>query len=69
MLFRYSLSLVAALSQAFALPEGEHETIHETGSCPPFKGTFTIKQYQLYPENADYDFKTCLLYIGFVLLT
>ncbi|KAH7120966.1 hypothetical protein B0J11DRAFT_53254 [Dendryphion nanum] len=32
--------------------------------CPPFKGNFTIKQYQLYPENADFDFNSCKLYVG-----
>ncbi|KAF2259854.1 hypothetical protein CC78DRAFT_555844 [Lojkania enalia] len=32
--------------------------------CAPFQGNFTIKQYQLYPENADFDFNTCKLYIG-----
>lgn len=63
------MSLLAALSQAVELPDGDHETIRGTGSCPPFKGTFTIKQYQLYPENADFDFQSCLLYIGFVLPT
>ncbi|KAJ4360183.1 uncharacterized protein N0V89_000743 [Didymosphaeria variabile] len=31
---------------------------------PPFQGDFTINQYQLYPENADFDFKTGKLYIG-----
>ncbi|KAL1598625.1 hypothetical protein SLS60_007765 [Paraconiothyrium brasiliense] len=31
---------------------------------PPFQGDFTISQYQLYPENADFDFKTGKLYIG-----
>lgn len=32
--------------------------------CPPFQGTFVIDQYKLYPENADWDLKSCLLYIG-----
>ncbi|KAF1980207.1 hypothetical protein BU23DRAFT_562605 [Bimuria novae-zelandiae CBS 107.79] len=31
---------------------------------PLFKGDFTIDQYQLYPENADYDFNSGKLYIG-----
>jgi hypothetical protein len=34
-------------------------------SCPPFtKGTFSVNQLQLYPENADWDTKTCLVYFG-----
>ncbi|KAH6662572.1 hypothetical protein B0J14DRAFT_444838, partial [Halenospora varia] len=32
--------------------------------CPPFGGNFTIHQYQLYAENADFDFDRCLLYLG-----
>jgi hypothetical protein len=35
-------------------------------TCPPFSGTFVIDQYKLYPENADFDFRSCLLYIGYV---
>ncbi|KAE9381988.1 hypothetical protein N431DRAFT_393725 [Stipitochalara longipes BDJ] len=35
-------------------------------SCPPFNGSFVIDYYQLYPENADFDFDSCLLYIGIV---
>ncbi|KAF2281579.1 uncharacterized protein EI97DRAFT_473213 [Westerdykella ornata] len=34
--------------------------------CPPFSGNFTVNRYQLYPENADFDFNNCLLYIGVV---
>jgi len=58
MLFINSIGLIAAISQF--LPGGVHESNHGMGSCPPFKGTFTVKQYQLYPENADFDFKSCL---------
>ncbi|KAF2656890.1 hypothetical protein K491DRAFT_580917, partial [Lophiostoma macrostomum CBS 122681] len=32
--------------------------------CAPFSGDFTINAYQLYPENADFDFNSCKLYIG-----
>lgn len=33
--------------------------------CPPFrKGTFSINQFQLYPENADWDTKRCIVYYG-----
>ncbi len=34
-------------------------------TCKPFhRGSFNIKQYQLYPENADWDEKSCLVYFG-----
>ncbi|KAF2703365.1 hypothetical protein K504DRAFT_473936 [Pleomassaria siparia CBS 279.74] len=33
-------------------------------NCPPFNGNFTISAYQLYPENADFDFNKCILYTG-----
>ncbi|KAJ5010858.1 Core trichothecene cluster (CTC) protein 14 [Colletotrichum sp. SAR 10_99] len=34
-------------------------------ACPPFtKGSFTIQQYQLYPENADWDVNNCIVYFG-----
>ncbi|KAF2271478.1 uncharacterized protein EI97DRAFT_266798 [Westerdykella ornata] len=32
--------------------------------CGPFSGDYYVKQYQLYPENADFDFNSCKLYIG-----
>lgn len=33
--------------------------------CPPFKkGSFDINLFQLYPENADWDLKRCVLYFG-----
>ncbi|KAH6639897.1 hypothetical protein C7974DRAFT_422390 [Boeremia exigua] len=32
--------------------------------CPQFSGNFTISAYQLYPENADFDFNSCVLYTG-----
>ena len=67
MLFINSIGLIAAISQF--LPGGVHESNHGMGSCPPFKGTFTVKQYQLYPENADLTSNhVYLLYIGFVHL-
>jgi hypothetical protein len=34
------------------------------GGCPPLKDEFVIHQYQLYPENADFDYRSCLLYTG-----
>jgi len=33
--------------------------------CPPLhRGSFNIHQYQLYPENADWDEASCLVYFG-----
>jgi hypothetical protein len=54
--------------QAFAI--SHTSTDHKVGKnhCGPFGGNFTIDQYLLYPENADFDFNSCLLYIGLVVL-
>ncbi|KAF8853020.1 hypothetical protein BDZ45DRAFT_658506 [Acephala macrosclerotiorum] len=49
-------------SSTFSLSDRELPTFKS--KCPPFNGTFVIDQYKLYPENADFDFKKCLLYIG-----
>lgn len=44
-----------------ALPEFRRSA--PAGTCPQFtNGTFEIDAYQLYPENADFDTKRCLLY-------
>ncbi|KAG4433593.1 hypothetical protein IFR05_010920 [Cadophora sp. M221] len=32
--------------------------------CPPVSGDFLIKQYQLYPENAEYNPRTCELFMS-----
>ncbi len=33
--------------------------------CPPLhRGTFNLDQYQLYPENADWDEAACVVYFG-----
>lgn len=29
--------------------------------------TFVIDEFQLYPENAKFDFNRCLVYFGYVL--
>jgi len=42
---------------AAALPQ-------QTATCATKSGTFTVESYQLYPENADWDTKRCLLYFG-----
>jgi len=35
--------------------------------CAPLRrGNFNISRYQLYPENADWDDKACLVYFGYV---
>ncbi|RMZ79130.1 hypothetical protein DV738_g3494, partial [Chaetothyriales sp. CBS 135597] len=36
-----------------------------TSECPPLdRGSFTIDQYQLYPENADWNGAECVAYFG-----
>lgn len=48
--------------KAFSLRDKHH-------GCPPFNnGTFNIHQYQLYPDNAAFDFDNCVLYIRYVSL-
>ena len=42
---------------AAALPQ-------QTATCGTKNGTFVVESYQLYPENADWDTKKCLLYFG-----
>ncbi|TQN64934.1 Core trichothecene cluster (CTC) protein 14 [Colletotrichum shisoi] len=32
--------------------------------CPPLQSNFSINLFQLYPENADFDRTTCLLYVS-----
>ncbi|KAH7308348.1 hypothetical protein BKA65DRAFT_177388 [Rhexocercosporidium sp. MPI-PUGE-AT-0058] len=58
------LLAIIGIRQVLGFPGGGYGGNYGLGSCPPFNGTFTIKQYQLYPENADFDFVSCLLYIG-----
>ena len=46
---------------SYAHPSGHH---HE---CPPLhRGSFNINQYQLYPENAEWDPVNCLVWFGYV---
>lgn len=54
--------LMSAVVEAF--PSTKHLAPH--APCGDVKGTITIDQLQLYPENADFDFHACLLYIGYV---
>ncbi|KAM0123563.1 hypothetical protein ACHAO1_011265 [Botrytis cinerea] len=64
----YSISSIfftaAALQGALAFPRTPFGAQSVSGSCPPFKGSFTIEQFQLYPENGDFDLNTCLLYVS-----
>ena len=63
-------ALLSALliSDAIAFPTsqqlGPRQGGAKPGRCPDVTGTFMIEQYQLYPENADFDFNSCLLYLG-----
>jgi hypothetical protein len=59
MRFSASLTTAAALTGAVsARPSKPH------GKCAPFSGDFSVKAYQVYPENADFDFINCKLYMG-----
>ncbi|KAH7403844.1 hypothetical protein BKA64DRAFT_777559 [Cadophora sp. MPI-SDFR-AT-0126] len=64
MLNSVSFISLATIAQALAQPGRGYGDNQAMEPCPPFKGTFTINQYQLYPENADFDFRSCLLYAG-----
>ncbi|KAF4341543.1 trichothecene biosynthesis [Fusarium beomiforme] len=48
------LGLAAQAGLAFSIPRPY--------TCPPISGNKTIDAYQLYPENADFDTRRCLLY-------
>ena len=37
------------------------------GACPEFSGSFFVEQQDLYPESADFDPKTCKLYLRHAL--
>lgn len=57
------LALISSLVLVEAAP-------NPSKACPPFtKGSFTIQQYQLYPENADWDVDNCIVYFGYSSLT
>ncbi len=57
-----------AITGAAAFPQTDVVAAKHKMSCPPFNGSFVIDYYQVYPENADFDFDSCLLYIGLVFL-
>jgi len=56
--------LLAAIfgSQPFIALARSDLTAHEP--CPPVSGDIILEEYQLYPENADWDSQQCLLYFG-----
>jgi hypothetical protein len=63
------LTLTVVLSASAltgALATGSNPSLfgRKEGLCPLFKGDFVIHKYQLYPENADFDFGSCLIYTG-----
>lgn len=61
---RVQSTLATAATLATAV--SAHPAARQT-KCGPMKGDFHIKQYQLYPENADFDFNSCKLYVGYSL--
>jgi hypothetical protein len=40
---------------------------HFEYACGPVSGNILVNQYQLYPENLDFDFKRCIIYYGYVI--
>ncbi|ORY00667.1 hypothetical protein BCR34DRAFT_108407 [Clohesyomyces aquaticus] len=52
------LAVATTIGPAFTLPTSPN------GNCGSLKGNFTIKKYQVYPENADFDPARCVLYLG-----
>ena len=43
----------------------DHGHGHDHGCARLGRGNFNINRYQLYPENADWDDKNCLVYFGY----
>jgi hypothetical protein len=60
-LLAFSIVLFPNFTASFPQPS-ESNLQHK--KCPPFSGNFTVSAYQLYPENGDFDFNACVLYIG-----
>ncbi|EFX02913.1 trichothecene biosynthesis enzyme [Grosmannia clavigera kw1407] len=58
-------ALPATTPTAVASALARHRAAYQGKECPPLKrGSFNIDQYQLYPENADWDEDSCLVYFG-----
>lgn len=57
---------VRLLLSLAALSKTIEATLKPHSACPPFtKGSFTVNQLQLYPENADWDVNNCIVYFGY----
>ncbi|KAB5517539.1 hypothetical protein GE09DRAFT_978903 [Coniochaeta sp. 2T2.1] len=57
----FALCLLALVDSR---PDALHSSRHGR-QCPPLdRGAFNITQYQLYPENADWDEDRCLVWFG-----
>jgi len=53
------------LVSLLAVASASARSIQPRAECPGLpKGSVTIDQYQLYPENADWDVANCLVYFG-----
>ncbi|KAF2467269.1 uncharacterized protein BDR25DRAFT_376200 [Lindgomyces ingoldianus] len=59
-----AIALLASVTFVNSLPSSPKPQLAPRAPCADVKGTFSINQLQLYPENADFDFHSCLLYIG-----
>jgi hypothetical protein len=58
------LAGLAGLAQA--VPCEQHRQ-KGTNGCPALNSsTFVLDEFQLYPENAKFDFNRCLVYFGYV---
>lgn len=61
-----ALTLGGLLGLASALPATiAARNATQSSSCPAFNtSTFVIESFQLYPENAKFDFQRCVVYFG-----
>jgi hypothetical protein len=67
MYFTHMIIFLYAISPLFVYSAPQPHLPQRHGrECPPFSGNFTISRYQLYPENADFNFNACELYLGIV---
>ncbi|KAJ6456704.1 hypothetical protein C8R45DRAFT_844677 [Mycena sanguinolenta] len=60
-----TLGGLAGLASALPATITAGNATTQGSSCPPFNSsTFVINQFQLYPENAKFDFQRCVVYFG-----
>jgi hypothetical protein len=59
-----SVICTATLADARSATEGQSMEVARAEKCTTPNGSFEINQFMLYPENVDFDFKSCLLYLG-----